>query len=114
MSLVKDLDNFIQSSKQRVFIEAEGKPDTISNFISSYNFKYNPAISVNTDGIIQLQPDANKWGLELRLYLHTKAGVPAGLSITHNDAYRGNYSYRINDVEIIRGLFDLGYRIGLN
>lgn len=114
MSLVKDLDSFIRNSEQHVFIEAEGKPDTISNFISSYNGQYKPAISVNTDGIIQLQPDANKWGLELRLYLHTKTGVPAGLTVTHNDAYRGNYSYRINDVDVIRGLFELGYRIGLN
>lgn len=114
MSLAKDLDNFIKSSKQRVFIEAEGKPDAISDFISDYNKTYKTSISANTDGIIQLQSNANKWGLELRLYLHNKDGAPSGVTITHNDAYRGDYSYRINDVATIKELFGLGYRIGLN
>ncbi len=114
MSLAKDLDNFIKKTGQDIFIEAEGKPNKIDDFISGYNSMYSPSISRDTDGIIRLQPDADKWGLELRLYLHSKNGAPSALKIAHNDAYRGDYSYRINDVEIIRDLFKLGYRIGLN
>lgn len=114
MGLAKDLDNCIKSVGNDVFIEAEGKPEVIRKFISDYNAKYGETISVSTDGIIKLQDNANKWGLELRLYLHDKVGVPVGLKVTHNDQYRGDYAYRINDINVIRDLFDLGYRIGIN
>ena len=62
-------------------------------------------------GIIVLEEDANKWGLELRLYLHYN---PSFIKATRNKVYRGEYGYRINDVDIIKDMFKLGYRIGLN
>lgn len=114
MSLATDLDVFIRRTNQSVFIEAEGKPNVITSFINDYNSKYSENIDARTDGIIQLQPNADKRGLELRLYFHDKTGVPAGITVTRTDAYRGNYSYRINSVSIIKELFSLGYRIGLN
>ena len=49
-----------------VFIEAEGKPSMLNNFITTYNSSYSPSITLQTDGIICLEEDANKWGLELR------------------------------------------------
>ena len=70
MSLATQLDFFIQQNKDYVFIEAEGKPSTLNNFFANYNNSYSPSISNQTDGIICLEEDANKWGLELRLYLH--------------------------------------------
>ena len=114
MQTILDLNRFIKDSQQNVFIEAEGKPNVINKFIKDYNAKYSPMININTDGIIKLQPDANKWGLELRLYLHDKSGIPSTLKVTRNMQYRGDYIYRINDVAVIKKLFDLGYRIGLN
>lgn len=114
MGLARELDQFIRDMGSDVFIEAEGKPEVIQKFIHDYNSKYSPIISKYTDGIIVLQEDANKWGLELRLYLHGRSGAPTGITITHNDQYRGNYSYRINDVKLIRELFDMGYKIGIN
>jgi hypothetical protein len=114
MRLANELNDFINMTGDNVFIEAEGKPDAILKFINEYNGKYNQGISVQTDGIIKLQPTANKWGLELRLYLHDKKGAPSSLGITHNNQYRGDYSYRINDISLIKELFELGYRIGLN
>lgn len=68
MSLATQLDLFIQQNKDYVFIEAEGKPSTLNNFFADYNNSYFPSISNQTDGIICLEEDANKWGLELRLY----------------------------------------------
>ncbi len=111
MSIAHDLDKFINASGDNVFIEAEGRPSRLSNFYSDYNSKYSPAINDSTDGIIVLDEDANKWGLELRLYLHEK---PSCISTTHNTVYRSEYEYRINDVDVINDMFDLGYRIGLN
>lgn len=111
MSLAKQLDCFIKASRKNIFIEAEGKPSRLRNFYIDYNSKYSPVIGNNTDGIIVLDEDANKWGLELRLYLHDR---PSFIPTTKNTVYRSEYSYRINDVTIIKEMFDLGYRIGLN
>lgn len=61
-----------------------------------------------------MQEDANKWGLELRLYLYDVSGVPDSIEVTRNKKYRNEYPYRINDIEIIKELFKLEYRIGIN
>lgn len=111
MSIAHDLDKFIKDSGDNVFIEAEGKPSRLKNFYAEYNEKYSPSINNSTNGIIVLGEDANKWGLELRLYLHQN---PRFIQATRNKVYRCEYGYRINDVDIIRDMFNLGYRIGLN
>ena len=66
MSIATDLVTFIQQVGEHVFIEAEGKPSMLNNFITTYNSSYSPSITLQTDGIICLEEDANKWGLELR------------------------------------------------
>lgn len=111
MSLATQLDLFIKQNSDHVFIEAEGKPSTLTNFFMNYNNSYSPAISTLTDGIICLAEDANKWGLELRLYLHF---APTFIHATRNTVYRNEYQYRINDDSVIKELFNLGYRIGTN
>ncbi len=111
MSLAQDLDRFIKVSGNEVFIEAEAKPSRLKSFYTEYNSMYSPTINDSTDGIIVLEEDANKWGLELRLYLHN---CPSFIQTTKNKVYRSEYSYRINDVDLIWGLFGLGYRIGIN
>lgn len=111
MRLAQELDNFIRENENDVFIEAEGRPSRLRSFFKEYNDKYSPSINSDSDGIIVLAEDANKWGLELRLYLRN---MPDCIEATHNTVYRSDYSYRINDKEVIKDLFDLGYRIGLN
>ena len=87
MSIATDLATFIQQVGDHVFIEAEGKPSTLNNFITTYNSSYSPSITLQTDGIICLEEDANKWGLELRLYLHF---APTCIHATKNTVYRDN------------------------
>lgn len=111
MSIAERLDDFIRENESDVFIEAEGRPSRLESFYREYNSSYNPSIDGDTDGIISLEEDANKWGLELRLYLHHR---PDCIDSTKNTVYRSEYAYRINDVDVIQDLFDLGYRIGLN
>jgi len=111
MDLATRLDDFIKSSGEDVFIEAEGKPSRLSRFFEEYNSKFSPSINGNTNGIIMLEEEANKWGLELRLYLHSK---PEFMETTVNTVYRSEYSFRINDTKVISELFQLGYHIGLN
>ena len=114
MTLAERIDEFFRETNQSVFIEAEGKESTISSFISNYNTSYSPSIAIGDDGIICLDESKNKWGLELRCYFYDENGFPSGVQVTHNRVYRAEYPFRFNDVDLIRELFDLGYRIGKN
>lgn len=111
MGIAQDLDYFIKSNNDDVFIEAEARPSRLKNFYAEYNNKYRPCIDDNSEGIIVLEENANKRGLELRLYLHHS---PDCIHATKNTTYRNEYEYRINNVSVIRELFELGYRIGEN
>ncbi len=100
---------------EEVFIEVEGRPEKISEFIASYNYSYNEHLSEDAEGVIVLQESANKWGLELRLYVRNKP--PEALDsfdFKRNNAYRDQYAYRLNDNSVIQILFEQGYRIGCN
>ena len=114
MTLAERIDQFFQETGQSVFIEAEGKESTIGKFISEYNANYSPSIAIGDEGIICLDESKNKWGLELRCYFDYDDGFPGGVPVTRNRAYRSEYSFRFNDVNVIRELFDLGYKIGEN
>lgn len=114
MSLARQLDAYINETGQEVFIEVEGKTSNLLSFIFDYNAKYTPVVALGTEGIRILQDDVDKWGLEYRLYMCERDGAPAGLRIGRNQSYRPEYAYRINDMDLIRELFELGYRIGVN
>ncbi|MBR1858804.1 MAG: hypothetical protein IJ797_04845 [Selenomonadaceae bacterium] len=112
--MYNDLLKFL-SDEDNFFIEAEAKPDRMTSFINDYNKSYSPQITLYSDGIILLQDDANKRGLELRLYVRSCPPTNVkSLGFTHNNAYRSDYSYRLNDNKIIKSLLSDGYRIGLN
>lgn len=111
MLSASQLDSFIKGNGDHIFIEAEGKLSTLTNFFMEYNSSYSPEISKNADGIIFLDESANKWGLELRLYLNYSPNCDG---VTKNTVYRSEYPYRINDNNLIKEMFTLGYRIGAN
>ena len=114
MGIANQIDTFFQSTGQSVFIEAEAKPSTMRNFLAEYNSQFSPRLYGDEEGLITLQDDADKWGLELRLYFEDRAGIPAGVTVTSNRAYRSEWPYRFNDKNVIMDLFALGYHIGLN
>lgn len=112
--MYNDLLNFLKSEID-FFIEAEAKKDRMMNFIQNYNASYSSAITLSSNGVILLQDDANKWGLELRVYVRScPPATVKSLGFTHNNAYRDNYSYRLNNNQIVEFLFSKGYRIGIN
>ena len=47
----EEFHNFLISSKQRIFIDAEGREDKIKAFIQKYNSKYNESVSIEDYGI---------------------------------------------------------------
>lgn len=108
-----ELLNFLRNKE--CFIEAEGKTSSLNNFIEDYNNRYGESLSIYDDGIIHLKPNANKWGLELRLYVRTRPPENVyELGFTHNNAYRDDFMYRLNDNHIVKLLLENGYRIGFN
>ena len=109
--IAEELDNFIKNNDSGIFIEVEGRPQNLQAFYREYNTRYSPSSDDSTNGIIVLQPDANKWGLEFRLYMHKK---PDCIEATRTKGYRDDYAYRINDKAVIQDLFDMGYRVGIN
>ena len=114
MGIAQQIDYFFKSTGQTVFIEAEAKESRMRNFIAEYNSRLSENLNISDEGIISLENDANKWGLELRCYFNDRNGFPGGVQITSNRAYRPEYSYRFNDVDVIWDLFNLGYIIGIN
>lgn len=114
MEIVEKMDIFFRESRQEIFIEAEGRRSKILKFVNDYNNQYQENLRMTDSGLIVLKEDANKWGLELRLYFNDKSGIPDEIQVTRNSVYRPEYRFRINDVEIIKKLFERGYRIGLN
>lgn len=111
--MYEELVDFLSANE--CFIEAEGKYSPINNFIITYNGRFGTTLTTNSDGIILLQSDANKWGLELRLYVRTcPPSSVKSLGFTHNNAYRNDFTYRLNNNDIVNYLFNIGYRIGFN
>lgn len=97
------------------FIEAEGKTRLLEKFIEEYNLTHSPCINLGSEGIIRLEDNSNKWGLELRLYV--KSCPPENLRILGfkpTSTYRSDYPYRLNNNEIVKFLLKQGYRIGVN
>lgn len=100
---------------EEFFIEAEARPSRMRNFVDKYNTAYGESLTFQDNGMIILQEDANKWGLELRLYVYNRPPENIyQLGFTHNDAYRDDFSYRLNDNDVVNFLFEQGYRIGFN
>lgn len=111
--MYEELIEFLRN--EECFIEAEGKYSALNNFIRNYNANFNTNLTISDDGIIFLKDDANKWGLELRLYVRNCPPINVKrLGFTYNDAYRNDFSYRLNNNDIVNYLFNIGYRIGFN
>ena len=97
------------------FIEIEGKGKSLDNVIADYNTEYSQHITKNSEGVIWLEDDANKWGVEYRLYVRDCPLDQAKiLGFSQNTDYRDEFKYRLNSKKAIKFLFQQGYRIGFN
>lgn len=113
MVMYNDLLNFLAT--EECFIEAEARPDKMQIFLNDYNHAFGEALTFDSDGLIVLQPDANKWAVELRLYVNNcPDDIKTRYGFAGNRAYRPEYSFRMNNNSVIKQLFNCGYRIGLN
>lgn len=106
----------LKINSKNFFIEAEGKYNRLINFINEYNIYSTIKIDIYSDGFIILDDDANKYGLELRLYLEDKPpdDILNYYNFKLNNNYRNNYKYRMNNNNVIIRLLMDGFYIGLN
>lgn len=104
----------IRNNNGSFFIEAEAKLARMNTFINRYNEENRIPINNNSEGIIILQDNANKYGLELRLYVPIEPPKTISQLFSRTKGYRGEYPYRLNDNDIIYALFENGCVVGEN
>jgi len=112
-----DFLSYLRSSKERFFIEVEAKPDKMDGFIAWYNAAYSPIINSETDGVCILSEYVDKWSYELRIYLNDIENMPEHWLDRkyENRKYRSDeFAYRIDDNNLVRELFNCGFKIGYN
>lgn len=112
-NLYEFLENIIQDGGTVLF-EAEALPAKITKFVDEYNLKYNANISIYSEGVVTLHENADKWGLELRMYVPIKPPIHLIHLFRSNTVYKNTYKFRLNDNEIIERLFERGFRLGTN
>lgn len=108
--------NFLKNSNQEIFIEAEAREDKMIKFIQNYNATYNETVELGSNGICLLG-NVDKWGVELRIYFNNISHIPSSWSSRKykTSHYRSDeFTYRLDDNDLVRYLFDNGYRIGYN
>lgn len=114
---MEELLSFLQDIKNQGFdflIEAEARSRRMQSFINEYNNRYNCNISLESEGVILLDPTDDKWGLELRLYVPITPPRSLIPPFCKNNIYKAGFTYRLSNNDIIQDLFDNGLRLGNN
>lgn len=113
MSISDDLIVFLKGLDD-FFIEVEGKTNQLKDYIEEYNSKTNSHITLQTDGICILSDDADKWGLEFRLYTNERPQPLLGNEFHINRTYRSEYRYRYSNKRLREMLLYNGFHLGQN
>lgn len=114
---ITDLARYLISNDRQLRFEAEAKSERLDIFFTQYQDITNEQLTYDTDGIVRLQDDADKWGLELRIYISDDEDFPHEYSnyLTSNTRFEHQYqayAARLNSNDIILELFRIGFRIG--
>lgn len=106
-----ELAGYFANPIRETRIELEGKTSHIESFMTKEKLTF-PSIS---DSITYLDEDANKWGLETRLYFIYKTSAPnlvsSSMTICNRYGYE-RWNQRLNSKEIITRLLKNGFVIG--
>lgn len=116
---ILELARYLIANNRDIRIEAEARQSRLESFFNQYRRITGESINGDTDGIVLLQNDADKWGLELRIYMSNADNFPAHYSdylttcTRVEEKYQG-YLARLNNNDIIIELIRIGFRIGEN
>ncbi len=114
---ITKLAAYLSSPARNVRMEAEGTRDTLQKFFEDYRHLTSEQLDFDTDGVVPLQDSADKWGLELRLYISDVTGFPDEYAqyLTSNTRFEERYrpyAARLNSNSLIMQLIERGLRIG--
>ena len=113
---VKNLYNYLEERKIR--LEAEGLKEHLAPFFNSYCSWTGEELDEGSDGVRILHPDADKWALELRIYISDIENFPEDFSDSltkqNNPLANEEYVARLNGNSLIKKLIKLGLRVGDN
>ncbi|WP_034920893.1 hypothetical protein [Gillisia sp. CAL575] len=107
---------FTQPNVQ-TYIEAEVANSSLNRFERDYaEYTGNQPLPIDTNSkpYFVLGPEANKWGIELRIYF-TEDNIPEFLDTLSTSNTRPGYEIydrRINNNELINYLFSRGFTLG--
>lgn len=106
---------YLANPIRRTLIEAEMHPNRQQSFVNDYSLlTENFSLPARTDRAPYYvwSEDANKWGLELRVYFLASNSLPEQFNDVETIANRPGYetyNHRINSVDIINRLFENGF-----
>lgn len=111
------LATYLTSRSRSIRLEAEGKRERLLRFFEEYGRITSEPLDFDTDGVVLLQDDADKWGLELRIYISDTADFPQEYTayLTKNTRFEEKYkayAARLNNNGLIMQLIRTGLRIG--
>ncbi len=114
---IRKLAEYLLDDDRNVRLEAEAKEDRLRRFFSEYRRITGEPLTDRTDGIVVLQDDADKWGLELRIYISDITDFPEEYRryLTSNTRFEEKYqayAARLNNNYLIMQLIRIGLRIG--
>ena len=111
------LANYIRTKGKQVLIEVEGLEKPLTTFIADYNHTYGHSVTMASTGIRKLHPNADKWAVEYRVYFQSIEDFPEeflNLVKGNRTYYPDQFPYRINNKDVVKGLFDNGFELGFN
>jgi hypothetical protein len=111
------LATYLASPCRNIRLEVEAKRERLVRFFADYRKMTGQRLDFHTDGVVLLQDDADKWGLELRIYISDIANFPQEYDryLTSNTRFEKKYqayAARFNNNRLIMQLIRNGLRIG--
>lgn len=113
---IRELARYLLADDRNIRLEAEAKRERLRSFFSDYKNITGERLTDRTDGIVVLQDDADKWGLELRIYISDITDFPEEYRgyLTSNTRFEEKYqayAARLNNNDLIMQLIRIGLRI---
>lgn len=112
-----EMAGYFANPARNTRIELEAKQNTINSYNAAYIAKTGESIPVRSDSVYILSNNADKWGREMRLYFTVTHYRNIPRLITQFMTVGGRPGYdiwnqRLNSIEIIDQLLDVGFRLG--
>lgn len=116
---LQELANYLANPKVNTVIHAEMRPDRCTEFEGMYSAATNgyPLPARGQSPYILLKKNANKQGIQLRIYLDKLQSVPisvAGMCTDERPQASGIPRARINGYNIVEQILECGFVLGEN